>query len=321
MLVMSVPMYSGATDSTVDVSFILFDGEVIIPKTEIAVTDGTAELYGYDVAEYDHNGNAVEGATIFDAVVAMHKEYFGDAFTPETADDYLVINSSFITKAFGVNSSALGFFLNDRMPNDGIYNESYGSYTGLACDAAVISEDDLITFYFYQDTMFWGDYKAEFSEDEFVVNENDELTLEVTAFSLWYGNSTDEVIAEYSVKVPGAEIFCSDGAGNFDKIAETDENGNAVISFAEAGEYDVYVTGTVVDDFGDEVPLVIDWATVTVNEIVEEEPPAEEPPVDEPSVDDSDEEDCSVLCWIWNIIKKIISFPVKLVKTIIDWIF
>lgn len=260
-----------ASDNSVTVNFSVFDGSVIMPNEKITAYDGIAEEYGYEVASADHNGNPVNGVTIFDVIVAAHKKLYGDAFTPETAGNFLVMSYSFITKSFGKNTASSGFFLNNRMPNDGIYNESYGSYTGLACDTAVVKDDDTVTFFFYQDLNYWSDYKAEFAENEFNVKTNEKITLSITAFSSWYGNATEETLATQKIAAAGADIFCSDGNGGFTKIATTDANGNAVISFAEAGEYSLYVAGTVADAYGSN-PLVLDWAKVTVEEEASEEP-------------------------------------------------
>ena len=259
-----------ATDNSVTVNFSASDGATIIMKEKIAVTDGLAEKYGFEVATADHNGNEIDEATIFDAIVAAHISLYGEAFTPETAGNYLVMTYSFITKAFGRETATLGFFANDRMPNDGIYNEGYGSYTGLACDTAEIKESDEIVFFFYQDQYSWGDYKADFAEDEINVKENEEITLSATAFSAWYGSATEETIAQCSVKAAGADIYSYDSEGQVEKIATLDANGEATISFAEAGEYTLYVAGEITEG-----PVVIDWATVTVEEAEPENP--EEP--------------------------------------------
>ena len=143
---------------TVDFSF--YNADVVIPKTEINVYDGIAEEYGYVVASVDHNGIAVDNATAFDAIVAAHKMYYGDSFTSETCTDYLSISSSFVTKAFGVNTSAFGLFVNDRVPHDGIYVDAYGGYTGYAFDTAEIESNDYISLYTYQDPYYAETFPA-----------------------------------------------------------------------------------------------------------------------------------------------------------------
>ena len=274
MLVSFVPT-AFASDGSVTVDFSVSDGSTIIMKEKIAVNDGLAEAYGYEVAAADHNGNEIDEATIFDAVVAAHVELYGEAFTPETAGDYLVMSYSFITKAFGRETATLGFFANDRMPNDGIYNEGYGSYTGLACDTAEIKNEDEIVFFFYQDQFYWSDYKADFAVDKFDVKENEEITLSATAFSAWYGSATEESIAMYSVAAAGADVYCSDNNGGYEKIATLDANGEAKLFFAEAGEYTLYVAGEIAEG-----PVILDWATVTVEEAEAETPDKPETPED-----------------------------------------
>lgn len=316
MLMATLAVASSAQDSSVTVNFCAFDGEVFVPKTEITVTDGLAEAYGYDVAEVDHNGNVITEVTIFDVIVAVHEYCYGDLFTPETAENYLVMNTSFITKAFGRNSASIGMFLNDRMPNDGIYNESYGSYTGLACDTAPVSDGDLVTFFYYQDLYSWGDYKAEFSADAFEVSINEDVELEVTAFSSWYGNSTEDVVAANSVAVPGAEIVYESSDGVFETLAVTDADGKATVSFSEAGEYVLYIKGSVSDGYGGKAPLVTDVATVLVEEPTDE--PADDP-AEDPSEEPSDE--MNIFEIIWSFIVNIFNRIVNFFKSVFSFLF
>ncbi len=280
MLVSLIPTVLAA-DTSVEVYFSAFDGTVLMPKEKITVEEGIAREYGYEVATADHNGNPVDGVTIFDVIVAAHKKLYGDAFTPETADNYLVMTYSFITTSFGKETASSGFFLGDRMPNDGIYNEGWGSYTGLACDTAVVENGDEITYFFYQDLMMYSDYKGVFAEDEFKVKENEEITLSATAFSSWYGNATEETISQNSVKAIGADVYCSDNNGGYKKIATLNANGEAKVSFDKAGEYKLYVAGSIAEG-----PVVIDWATVTVEEAEVETPEEPENPEEptEPTV-------------------------------------
>ncbi len=260
--------------SDVTVNFSAFDGSVIVPQTEMTVSDGLAESYGYNIAKKDHNGNRVDAVTVFDVLVAVHKEYYGDAFTPETATDYLVMNDSFILKAFGKSASSSGFVVNDVTPNDGIYNPAYGSYTGFACDTAELAENDDVTYFFYQDTEYWMDYKAVFANDEITAIAGEALTVNVSAFCIWYGYYDIDIIESMSVPADGVDIYSADGT----KIATTDANGNATITFEDAGEYAIYVAGTVESE---EAPIIIDWATVTVNEAQADEPIEPiEPPVE-----------------------------------------
>lgn len=242
----------------VTISFSAFDGSVIIPQAQITVPDGLAEQYGYEVAKTNHLGNRVDAVTVFDVLVAAHKSYYGESFTKNTAENYLVMNSGFITKAFGKSASASGFTVNDIMPNDGIENPDWGSYTGFACDTAEVTENDDLTYFFYQDTEYWSDNKAVFSNSEMTASLGEALEINVNAYSLWYGTYSPDKIASETVPAGGVDIFLSDGT----KIATTDANGKAIIQFDAAGEYTIYVAGLLESD---ESPVVIDWARVTVS--------------------------------------------------------
>ncbi len=259
----------------VTISFSAFDGSVIVAQTEMTVSDGLAEQYGYEIAKKNHLGDRIDSVTVFDVLVAVHKEYYGDIFTPETATDYLVMNSSFITKAFGKSASSSGFVVNDITPNDGILNPAWGSYTGFACDTAELAENDDITYFFYQDTEYYMDFKSVFADDEMTATVGEALTVNVKAYCLWYGTYDADTLAAMTLPADGVDIYSADGA----KLATTDANGNATITFDEVGEYKIYVAGMVKSE---EAPVVIDWANVTVNEapVEPEEPVAPEEPVE-----------------------------------------
>ncbi len=274
MLLTSAPMSAFAqTDSQVTVSFTAFDGSVIVSSSELAIRDGTAEEYGYSVAEKNHNGEAVDSATFFDALVTAHKVYYGDLFTKETAKNYLAMADGYITKAFG-KAASFGFTVNDVAPNDGVYNPSYGSYTGYSSDTAELKADDEVVFFFYQDTEYYMDYKAVFANDEMTANAGEALTVNVSAFCIWYASYDIDIIESMSVPADGVGIYSLDGT----LLATTDENGNATVTFENAGEYAIYVAGTVESE---EAPVIIDWATVTVSEAQIDEPIEPiEPPVE-----------------------------------------
>lgn len=265
MLAMMSSFASYAKDDSVTVTFTVYDGTLIVPKTSVTVTDGIAEAYGYDVATTDHNGNVIDSVTVFDAIVAVHKEYYGDAFTTDTAEDYLIMNYGFITKAFGKSSASTGFFVNDVTPNDGIYNEAYGSYTGYSCDTAELLDGDDITYFYYQDLKYWMDYKTVFEEDQIVAVEGETVEVHVSAFCSWYGTYTAEALASMTIPADGVDIYSADGT----KLATTDADGNATLTFDRDGEYTIYTSGTV-SSAGS--PAIIDWATVTVNEVPLEDP-------------------------------------------------
>lgn len=276
MLLIGLQVSVSAAEESVTVNFSFSDGSAIIPRSEFQVKDGIAEEYGYTVATTDHNGQAVNGVTFFDVLVAVHEVYLGEAFTKETAQDFLAMSSGFITTAFGESASASGFLINNVVPNDGIINPSYGSCTGYACDTAVVENGDEITYYFYQDQTMWGDWASWFDKYEYTTAVDEAFDVNIKGYSaMWYGfNDIDTIMASYAANVPGADIFVYNSNGEPQKIGTTDENGNAALSFSEPGTYTLYATALVAGAYGDS-PIVLPWCEVTVNPVAPEEP--EEP--------------------------------------------
>ena len=258
---------------TASVTFSCSDADVIIPKCEMNVTDGIAEEYGYDVAKADHNGKSVETATFFDALVSAHKQYYGDSFTPETADDYLTMTDSFITKAFGKSASASGFLIDGIMMNDSVINDAYGTYTAYACDTARLEDGNDICYYFYQDKSFWSDFFPMFDKNEYTVTAEDELSIHIDSYcAMYYGvNDMQTIKDNYLLPVTNGKIY-SYSDGKSELIGSTDSKGNAVLKFEKEGSYLIYVTGSTLDSQEEECPLICSYSTVTVTSAQKKEP-------------------------------------------------
>ena len=80
-------------------------GAYLHAPQEVEVSALDAEKYGFT--------DALEGVTALDALVKAHELAFGDAFTKETAGEFLAVGSTgMITKIFGDNTSACGFCVN-----------------------------------------------------------------------------------------------------------------------------------------------------------------------------------------------------------------
>ncbi len=248
-----------ATENAITIDFGYYDGGVVIPKGELTVYDGIAEKYGYTLRED-------AGITVFDALVAAHKAYYGEAFTAETAGDYLVMSNGFITTAFTVASASLGFFVNDEMPNDGIFNEGYNSYTGYACDQAIIAEGDYISFFTYKDPM-WSDYYMVVSDSEIEVFKGEEFTVSAEGYSaMWYGCYREEDRAAYTYPMAGIKVYSTTDFEKYDEIGVLDENGEITLSFDEAGTVYLCMEGTFADPYMGSIPVVANWVEVTVSE-------------------------------------------------------
>lgn len=118
---------------------------------EVEVSALEAEKYGFT--------DALEGVTALDALVKAHELVFGDAFTKETAGEYLAVGSSgWISKLFGEKTSACGFFVNQGFPNDGTPASYGGGYNGTMVTNTPLLSGDVVDFYVYADDSTWSDY-------------------------------------------------------------------------------------------------------------------------------------------------------------------
>ncbi len=245
--------------TAVSVTFSVSGGTNPVQKHELTVSSDEAEKYGFEVAHKDHNGVKVDGVTVFDVIAAAHKELYGEAFI-KNPDEYLIMASGFITKAFTQNAAAAGFIVNGVMPNDGIYNPDFSGCTGYACDTAQVNDGDDISYFFYQDTKSWSDYYSWFDCDEYSVNADDALTVNLNGYcAVYYGiNEWQTVLENYAEPLEGINIYTYiDGEKVL--IGTTDKNGNTDISFPAEGEYVIFAEGMTKDGS----PVIVPYAWVS----------------------------------------------------------
>ena len=260
---------TGSADSGVTIEFSAQkDGAFLFNRQQVNVTDGLAEEYGYTVASEDHNKEAVEEPTVFDAMVAVHKAKYGDNFTKETAKNYLdIAKSGMLSKAFGEAATSTSFFVNGGMLNDGIVG-TYGT-TGYMADTARLKTDDNVEFWFYQDSG-WGDYYTYFTETDKSVFAGEYFDLNLKGFmaisAMGYEPNpeaiagSEDVITVHTVNEDGSlSAALTDGKGN--KIYP-DSSGKISLAFDNAGEYVITCTGFTED----ESPIVLPYCRVTVKE-------------------------------------------------------
>ena len=253
------------------------DGEFLAMRNSITVADGIAEEYGYTVAVSDHNGIEIAQPTVFDALVAVHKAKYGDLFTKETAKDYLDINGSgTLTKAFEESAYTTGFFVNGEMSNDGIEGK-YGT-TGYSIDAARLVDNDLVEFWFYQDTEYYSDYYTFFEETEISAEVNHEVILNLKGFMIMSAmgytptvsaiSGEDGTITVNEVKGDGSlgEALV-DGTGN---VIGVSESGQIKICFDKEGTYIITANGFEAE-YGS--PIFAPWCRITVNKANEDNKP------------------------------------------------
>ena len=138
MLVSTLVFPAYADSTSVSVTFAAQkDGAFIFAPQSIEVKDGIAEEYGYTVKEN------ITSPTFLDALVAVHKAKYGDAFTKESAKDYLDVNSGgWILKSFQ-SADSCGFTVN--------------SSSAALSNEQIIKNGDTLEYYFYMDTTSWSD--------------------------------------------------------------------------------------------------------------------------------------------------------------------
>lgn len=244
------------------------DNSFLVPMREITVSDGLAEQYGYTVAEKDHNNEAVNAPTVFDALVAVHAAVYGEDFTKETAAGYLAISNGTLRTAFQKSATSTSFFVNGEMPNDGI-EADYGA-TGYMADTARLEEGDTVEFWFYQDD-YWMDYYSFFQDGTVTAETGAPVQLALKGFmamSAMGSEPTAEAISgDITIHTVGAGGTLSEPLKSGDGTNITpDENGIVTLTFSEAGVYHVTAKGTCGEY---DAPIVMPWCTVAVEEAAE----------------------------------------------------
>lgn len=271
MLCCSLPFGVFAANDTIRVSFSAFDGEILMPKQTLTLTAQTAESYGFADETVDHNGEAIEGATALDVLVAAHEAYYGEAFTAETASDYLVISKGQIKLAFGKSATGSGFAVNNEAPHDDIYIESAwgGYYTGYSVTEARIDDGDFMSYFFYQDTFGYSDMYAWFTQDgesvlSFTTLVNAPVTLTLEGFCYgWYSCSKEE--EKGIAPLAGVDVYLVDASGEFTLLGQTDENGQITVTApAKKGSYALCAYGTTLGAYDMETPVAAAWSDWTV---------------------------------------------------------
>lgn len=247
--------------AAVIVDFIFSSKDMTVCLPYLYVEDGVAERYGFTQAETDHAGKPVEGITALDALVAAHECYYEDAFTAETAKDYLTY-SGYLTKLFGIKTSAVSFAVNGKMPHDDVMTD--WGYTGYAADTAVLAEGDNVNFFVLRDSYYQDIVPTvTLSAEEALTGE--EITVSATGFVFFnYGSMDDATIAANTYPLAGADVydFNWDGGENV-KLGTLDENGQLTVTFSEAQDHVILVGGTYVGE-DDDLPIATGMARVRV---------------------------------------------------------
>ena len=224
------------------------DGAFLIVPQKLTVVSDKSEKYGFT----DSN----DGATVLDAIITMHEMKYGEAFTSETAADYLAINSSgWITKIFGESGSSASFFINSAMSMDTV-------------DKALLSSGDVLEFAFFMDTDTYSDCYTSFAPDSVTGIAGEPIQLNMFKFE-WpmYGTNTLEPISdEYGFEAMTINTVNEDGSlsealTDADKaLIVPDDKGIVTLTFDEPGTYIVTASGFIGEDY----PVIAPYCFVTV---------------------------------------------------------
>ena len=194
-------------------------------KTQALTVKATdAALYGYVKPE-----KVQAEVTVLDALADLHAAMYGDAFKA-APEDYLVVNESgLISKAIGVTSANVSFFVNNKMP---LGDSGYGSM----CNEAVLNSGDVLNVFFYNDTAGYSDEYLYFDSIACDIMAKKDFILNVKGFKAAWG---EEASAQKDITVE-----LRDSEGKTVATGTTDENGNVTLNAPAEGTYTAAIVKT-----------------------------------------------------------------------------
>lgn len=194
-------------------------------KTQALTVKATdAALYGYVKPE-----KVQAEVTVLDALADLHAAMYGDAFKA-APEDYLVVNESgLISKAFGVTTANVIFFVNNKMP---LGDSGYGSM----CNEAVLNSGDVLNVFFYNDTAGYSDEYLYFDSIACDIMAKKDFILNVKGFKAAWG---EEASAQKDITVE-----LRDSEGKTVATGTTDENGNVTLNAPAEGTYTAAIVKT-----------------------------------------------------------------------------
>lgn len=194
-------------------------------KTQALTVKATdAALYGYVKPE-----KVQAEVTVLDALADLHAAMYGDAFKA-APEDYLVVNESgWISKAFGVTTANVSFFVNNKMP---LGDSGYGSM----CNEAVLNSGDVLNVFFYNDTAGYSDEYLYFDSISCDIMAKKDFILNVKGFKAAWG---EEASAQKDITVE-----LRDSEGKTVATGTTDENGNVTLNAPAEGTYTAAIVKT-----------------------------------------------------------------------------
>ena len=213
----------------------------VVTTAEVTIRSQAAGAYLHGFAEkqtvasdlaekYDFT-DEVDGVSALDVLVRAHELTFGEAFTKETAKDYLDVEGSTVKKLFCMETTANGFAVNQGYPNDGTASP-YGGYNGTMITNTKVNDGDIIDFFTYQDTTSWLDNYTWVAVPTEVV-EGEDITVTVSGISYAMSGYLHKTPADLKAAAKPLEdvqmAWVNPTTGELTEIegAVTDESGKA----------------------------------------------------------------------------------------------
>lgn len=237
-------------------------GAYLHAPQEVEVSALDAEKYGFT--------DALEGVTALDALVKAHELVFGKDFTKDTAGEYLAVGSSgWISKIFGTDTYASGFYINGGYPNDGTPASYGGGYNGTMVTNTPLLSGDVVDFYVMSDGTTYSDYYT-WVDAPTEMQVGKKVTATVTGFYAMSGYLYKDPASLKAAAKPleGAKLGWMDpetGAVTVIDGAVTDEKGQA--TFTVTNGFTGYLTAVSNTDNEDEEVYVLLNPTAKVKEI------------------------------------------------------
>lgn len=231
MLSLNITAVFATTDS-VEVYAAESYGAFSIPPQKISVSADSAENFGYT----DKNGII----TALDAMTAMYAAAYGEKFKNSSREYLEVSESGYITKAGGVKTSAVGFMINGRTPNNGVYNETYQSYNAYTIADAPIADGDVFESFLYVDTSDWTDTYSFFDKRTVTASLGEKVSLTLSSFMTLYGAYKEDEIADNTSPEVGIEVKKYVDGTNDIVLCTTDDDGKAEFTADAAGTSIIY---------------------------------------------------------------------------------
>lgn len=221
-----------ATTDSVEIYAAESCGAFLVPPQKISVSADSAESFGYT----DKDGII----TALDAMTAMYAAAYGDDFKNSPSDYLETSESGYITKAGGIETSAVGFMINGRTPNNGVYNETYHSYNAYTIAEAPIADGDVFESFLYVDTDYWTDTYSFFDNRTVTAALGESVSLTLSSFMTLYGAYKEEEITDNTNPEADIEIKKYVDGTNDIVLCTTDADGKAEFTADTAGTSIIY---------------------------------------------------------------------------------